>query len=63
VSDEISLKVDGQSVPLNGFVARALAGSIRGFVVELHDLGNDPQRIEIVIVKKQEGAPRTGKCQ
>ena len=48
---------------MNGFVARALAGSIRGFVVELHDLGNDPQRIEIVIVKKQEGAPRTGKCQ
>lgn len=63
MSDEISLKVDGQCVPLNGFVARALAGSIRGFVVELHDLGSAPQRIEIVIVKQQEGAPLTGKCQ
>jgi len=63
VSDEISLKVDGQNVPLNGFVARALAGSIRGFVVELHDLGNDPERIEIVITKRQEGAPLTGKYQ
>lgn len=46
---EVSLTVDGKSIPLSEFVRRFLAGSVAGMVAELKGVSDLPQEIEIVV--------------
>lgn len=46
---EIVLEVDGESIPMNDFVRRVLAGMITGSVKALHGVEDDWKTLNITI--------------
>ncbi len=45
------MKVDGKEIPVNEFVEKILAGTIRGAVTSLRGIKDDWKKIEIEIQK------------
>jgi len=46
---EVSLVVDGRTVPLAEFPSRILAGVVRGFLGELKQMPHSPRRVQLAI--------------
>lgn len=55
VSKNFTLKINGEEVKLNKFVASFLEGAIRGILRSLKDVPKEFRTIEIVIDKTKEG--------
>ncbi len=55
VSREVLLKINGEKIEVNEFVAEFLKGAIRGILRSLKGIPEDMEKVEIIINEDKKG--------
>ncbi len=50
---KVSLKINGQNIPLNAFVKRVVANVVKGMVDSLDKIPGEKEKIEIIIEEEK----------